>query len=156
MFTRKITIYSDGIYRQLASKGTWSISTRGKAAHWEFILFKIARFYLILHSYCSHSDWGLMRTRVCFQKISKCYQNNCALQNCILGKEILGRTKSAAWLSSERGRTAGVQLGGVDHCWLTLILHKSMVILKINGPSMNNLDLVEFLQPSYSCVKEYL
>lgn len=59
---------------------------------------------------------------------------SCALA----GKEVLGRTRSAAWLRSERGRTASVQLGCMDHCWLTLILQKFTVILKINGPSMKN------------------
>lgn len=91
-----------------------------------------------------------MRTRAFFSENFKMLPKNCALQNCILaGKEVLGRTKSAAWLSSGRGRTAGVELGCMDHCWLTL--QRFTGILKINGP-----DSVKFLQPSYICVKEYL
>lgn len=69
-----------------------------------------------------------------FPENFKVLPKTCALKNCILaGKEVLGRAKSAAWLSSGRGRTAGVELGCMDHCWLTL--QKFTVILKINGPS---------------------
>lgn len=132
MFTRKITICSDDTHRQLASKWHWKHHVQEAKQHTD------KAFYLSLYSYCSHSDWGLMRTRVNFQKVSKCYQKT-APQNCILaGKEILGRTRNATWLRSERGKTAGVQLGCLGHCWLTLILQKFTVILKISGPSMKN------------------
>lgn len=146
MFIRKITICSD-TYGQLASKWHRKHHVQEAKQHTD------KAFYLSLYSYCSYSDWSLMRTRVCFQNATK---KLCPANGILAGKEVLGRTRSAVWLSSERGRTAGVQLGCMDHCWLTLISEKFTVILKINGPSMKNYDLVEFLQPLYSCVKEYL
>lgn len=73
---------------------------------------------------------------------------NCALQNCILaGVQVSGRTKCAAWLSDEKGKTASVQPGCMDYCSLMFISifmavqicsQDLTVILKINGPSLNN------------------
>lgn len=69
-FTRKITICSDDTYRQFASKWHMKHHVQEAKQHTD------KAFYLSLCSYCSDmlSDWGLMRIRVCFQKISKCYQ----------------------------------------------------------------------------------
>lgn len=123
--------YIQAVCLQMAHEASCA---RGKAAHWQSLLFKLV--FILLR----YAQWlGPYENKSLFSENFKMLPKNCVLQNCILaGKEVLGRTKSAAWLSSERGRTAGVQLGCMDHCWLTLILQKLTVVLKINGPSMNN------------------
>lgn len=56
------------MYGQLASKWHRKHHVQEAKQHTD------KAFYLSLYSYCLHSDWGLMRTRVCFQKVSECYQ----------------------------------------------------------------------------------
>lgn len=103
--------------------------TRGKAARWQSLLFK-----LVFHT--AHIVTGaLWEQEFVFRKFQNATKKLCPakLHSCWEGG-VLGRTKSAAW-HSRRSRIAGVQLGCMDHYWLTLILQKFTVILKINGPS---------------------